>query len=69
MSVSNLLAACVTVSAYTVIGNPRRESQASEDRHSVRAPVAIRRTQLAHIRLGGMMWLVWYAPVGRRDTG
>ncbi len=50
MSVSNLLAACVTVSAYTVIGNPRRESQASEDRHSVRAPVAIRQTQLAHNR-------------------
>ncbi len=26
------------------------------------------RTQVAHIRLGGMMWLVWHAPVGRWNT-
>jgi hypothetical protein len=25
--------------------------------------------QVAHIRLGGMMWLVWHAPVGRWNTG
>jgi len=23
----------------------------------------------AHNRLGGMMWLVWHAPVGRWNTG
>jgi hypothetical protein len=32
-------------------------------------PPGIENQQVAHIRLGGMMWPVWHAPVGRWNTG